>query len=626
VVEPRASLPMNGPAATDDAQPEATEVGLARLAPWLTAHALRRWPGLLAVLATMLARTGLDVLKPWPMKVLVDHALGAVPVPAALALWLGALPGAQSREGLVAWSIAATVILFVLSWAVGVATAYANIAFGQRMVYDVASDLFGHLQRLSLRFHSRKSVGDSIRRVTTDTACVAVIVKDAVLPLVTSAISLVVMFGVMWRLEFRLTLVSLLVVPGMVLALRRSMAPMLERSYEEQEAEGRIYTVIERTLTAVPVVQAFGREAEADREFADTTRAVTDAALASAAVGLEFKIMVGTATALGTAAITWLGAAAVLDGRMTIGSLLVFLAYLGALYGPIESIMYTPSTTQGAAGSARRVLEILDTRREVDDRPGAPPLPPVRGHVRVDAVTFGYEPDRRVLDGVSFDASPGDIIALVGPSGAGKSTVVGLLPRFFDAWSGTVSIDGHDVRDVQLASLRAQVAIVLQEAFLFPLTIAENIAYARPHATRMEIEAAARVANAHAFIERLPDGYDTIVGERGATLSGGERQRISIARAVLKDAPILILDEPTSAMDAETEQLILDALDRLMKDRTTFIIAHRLSTVRKADRILVLEAGRIVESGIHDDLIARRGVYARYHALQFGPGTEDRTP
>jgi len=433
----------------------------------------------------------------------------------------------------------------------------------------------------------------------------------------------VAMFAVMWRLEPRLTLVSLLAAPWMMVVLRRYMSPMLECSYEEQEAEGQLYTVVERTLSAVPVIQAFGREEEADRQFTATTDAVTKAAVASASVGVKFTILTGAATAIGTAAITWLGAEAVLDGRMTVGSILVFLAYLGALYGPIESIMYTPSTTQGAAGSARRVLEILDTRRDVDDKPGAPPLPPVRGHVRVSDVTFGYDRERPVLEHVSFEAHPGDVIALVGPSGAGKSTAVGLLPRFFDPWSGRVTIDGHDVRDVQLQTLRAQIAIVLQEPFLFPVTVAENIAYARPHAARAEIEAAARAANAHAFIERLAQGYDTIVGERGATLSGGERQRISVARALLKDAPILILDEPTSAIDAGTERLLLDALDRLMQGRTTFIIAHRLSTVQRADRILVLQGGAIVEAGTHAELLERGGTYARFHALQFGPGTED---
>jgi ATP-binding cassette subfamily B protein len=293
------------------------------------------------------------------------------------------------------------------------------------------------------------------------------------------------------------------------------------------------------------------------------------------------------------------------------------------LYGPLEGLAYVPTTIQGAAGSARRVLEVLEADDEVRDRPTARPLGAVRGHLRIEEVTFGYEPGQPVLRSVSLDVRPGDTVAIVGPTGVGKSTLVGLIPRLFDPWTGRVTVDGHDVRDVQLHTLRAQVALVLQEPFLFPLTVAENIAYGRPAATRAEIERAARAANAHSFIDRLPAGYDTVIGERGATLSGGERQRVAIARALLRDAPILILDEPTSALDTETEASLLQALDRLMQRRTTLIIAHRLSTIRRADRVVVLEDGMVKESGRHDALIARNGVYARYHRLAAGGAWPD---
>jgi ATP-binding cassette subfamily B protein len=281
-------------------------------------------------------------------------------------------------------------------------------------------------------------------------------------------------------------------------------------------------------------------------------------------------------------------------------------------------MMYTSSTIQGAADSARRVLEVLKENPDVTDRPRADSLPPARGHVRLEGVTFGFEPGRPVLRGVCLEALPGQTIALVGYTGAGKTTLVNLIWRSFDPWEGRVLIDGHDLRDVQLHSLRRQVALVLQEPLLFPLTIAENIAYGRPGASRAEIAAAARAANLHDFIARLPEGYDTRIGERGATLSGGERQRLSIARALLKNAPLLILDEPTSALDADTEGVLLAALGRLMKGRTTFLIAHRLSTIRGADRVLVLDEGRLAEAGSHDDLLARGGLYARLHQAQFG--------
>jgi ATP-binding cassette, subfamily B, bacterial len=599
------------------------DTSASRLFRWLTRYALRRWPGLLAVLATMIVKVGLDVLKPWPMKVLVDHALGEQPLPMSLAGAAAALPGAATREGLVAWSVAATVVLFLLGWALGVARSYADIGFGQRMVYDLATDLFSHLQRLSLRFHSRRSVGDSIRRVTTDCGCVSVIVKDAVLPFVASAVTLAAMFSVMWRMEPRLTLVSVAVVPWMVLVLHRYMTPMLVRSYEQQEAEGRMYEVVERTLSALPVVQAYGREASCDRAFARATDGALDAAVANTVVGLKFKVLTGLGTACGTALIVWIGAQSVLESRLTVGGILVFLAYLASLYGPLEALMYAPSTTQGAAGSARRVLELLDTRRDVEDRPGATPVARLQGHVRLEEVTFGYDAGRPVLERVSLEVAPGRMVAIVGPTGAGKSTLVSLVPRFYDPWSGRVTIDGLDVRDIELKSLRSQVAVVLQEPFLFPMSIADNIAYGRPHASRREIEAAAREANAHSFIERLPEGYDTVVGERGATLSGGERQRISVARAILKDAPILILDEPTSAVDAQTEALLLEAMERLTRGRATIVIAHRMTTVARADCILVLDRGSIVESGTHDELVRHRGVYARYWALQSADGAED---
>lgn len=590
---------------------------------WLARYPLRRWRALLGVLATMVAKVGVDLLKPWPLKVLVDHGLSALPVSPALAGALAALPGDGSRETLIGWSVAATIVLFVLGWALGVATAFANIGFGQRMIYDLATDLFGHLQRLSLRFHSRQSVGDSIRRVTTDCGCVSVIVKDAVLPFVAALVTFAGMFMVMWRLEPRLTLVSLAVAPWLAVVLRRYMRPMLDRSYAQQEAEARIYEVVERSLSALPAVQAFNQEPEGDRAFARATEHVVDASVLSAVVGLKFKVLIGLGTACGTAATIWLGAQSVLDGRLTVGGILVFLAYLTALYGPLEALMYAPSTTQGAAGSARRVLEILDTRRDVDDRPGARALTRPSGHLRVEHVTFGYEPGRPVLHDVSFDVRPGETVAIIGPTGAGKSTLAGLVPRFHDAWTGRVTVDGHDVRDLQLKSLRSQVSVVLQEPFLLPMTIAENIAYGRPDASHGDIEAAARAANAHDFIVRLPHGYATVLPERGATLSGGERQRLSVARAILKDAPILVLDEPTSAIDSHTEAQLLSALERLMAGRATIVIAHRMSTIATADRIVALEHGRVVENGTPAALLRQDGVYARFHRRQSATGEVD---
>lgn len=591
-------------------------MGIASLCRWALPYAWRRRLPLTAVITTLLLNVGLNVLKPWPMVFLVDHVLQSKAMPSWMVRLVDQLPGTPTTAHLIGWSVAATVVIFLLSWALNLANTYANISLGQRMVYDLASDLFARLQQLSLRFHTSRAVGDSIRRVTADCTCVSVIIKDALLPVISALVTVAAMFSILWRTDPTLTLLALLVVPYMLVIFYRYAQPMLNLSYVEQEAEARIYEVVEQSLSAMPAVQAFCREDLLDRRFVETTNNTLAATLDLTRVQLRFKVLIGLATAVGTAGILWLGARHALQGSMTIGTILLFLSYLGSLYDPLSTVMYTSSTVQAAAGSAQRVREVLETELEVADKPSAIKLSSVRGYVQIENVTFGYEENRPILHNINLTAIPGETIALVGTTGAGKSTLVSLIPRFFDPWSGQTLVDGHDVRDVQLKSLRQSIAIVLQEPFLFPMSVAENIAYARPHATASEIEAAARAANAHDFISRLPQGYHTVIGERGATLSGGERQRLSIARALLKDAPILILDEPTSALDAETEHSLLEALERLTKGRTTFIIAHRLSMIRNASRIIVLQNGAVVETGSHKELLARGGRYAELLHIQ----------
>jgi ATP-binding cassette subfamily B protein/subfamily B ATP-binding cassette protein MsbA len=592
-------------------------MSLPALIRWVMGYALRRSLALAIVILALLLKVALDVLKPWPMLFLVDYVLQAKIMPGWVQSLVQNLPGPHTPNALIGWSVGATIMLFLLGWAVGLAQTCAGISLGQRMVYDLAADVFARLQQLSLRFHARRSVGDNIRRVTADCACVATILRDALLPAASACVSLVVMFIILWRLSPALTLLALAVVPFIALVFRRYARPMLDGSYRQQEIEGRIYEVVEQTFSAMPAVQAFCREKLNEERFARATGDTLAAALSLTRLQLHFKILMGLSTAVGTAAILWLGARLALDDQFSIGAILLFLSYLGSLYAPLEAVMYSTSTVQGAAGSAQRVREVLTAERDVENKPGATALPAVRGRVVFENVTFGYERDRAVLRDITLETKPGETIALVGATGAGKSTLVSLIPRFFDPWHGRVLVDVRDVRDVSLKSLRNQVGIVLQEPFLFPLSIAENIAYGRPQASMADIEAAARAARAHEFVAKLPDGYRTVIGERGATLSVGQRQRLSIARALLKDAPILILDEPTSALDVETEQALLDALQQLTRDRTTFIIAHRLSTVQRAHRIVVLQEGRIVETGTHTELLAAAGPFARFHALQF---------
>jgi ATP-binding cassette, subfamily B, bacterial len=597
------------------------DLSLTRLCRWVVGYAVRQRIPLAAVILTMLCQAGLGVLRPWPMALLIDYVLYATPMPAGLRDLVGRLPGPHDPMSLVGWSVGATVVIFLLTWALGLANEYAGISLGQRMTYDLAGDLFARLQQLSLRFHTSKSVGDNIRRVTSDCACISTILKDALLPVLSSAVTLVLMFGAMWTINVPLTLLSLAVVPCMVWVFRRYAQPMMDLSYQQQETESQIYDVVEQTFSAMPAVQAFCREPLNDERFARINRDTLAATMKLTRVELWFKILMGLATAGGTAAILWLGARLGLGGWVSVGTIVAFLWYLSALYEPLESMMYTLSTIQAATGSARRVLEVMDTEREIVDKAGAVPIVSVRGQVQIEGVTFGYDPDHPVLRGISLEVRPGESVALVGATGAGKTTLVGLLPRFFDPWQGRVRLDGQDVRDVTLKSLRNRIAIVLQEPFLFPLTIAENIAYGRQNATMEQIETAARDARAHDFIMELPEGYHTLIGERGATLSVGQRQRLSIARALLKNAPILILDEPTSALDAETEQWLMEALERLMAQRTTFIIAHRLSTVRRASRIAFLKDGVLAETGTHQELLARGGLYAGFYNAQFGSGS-----
>ena len=441
----------------------------------------------------------------------------------------------------------------------------------------------------------------------------------AVLALAQSALTLVGMFWVCLHIDPSLALLALSVVPFLYWAIRNYLRRVQPRLYAVKAMEGESLGIIHEAIAMLRVIVAFGREDHEYRRFRAQAEGAVDARVQITVRQTLFSLAVNTITAAGTALVLGFGAHRVLQGQLTVGQLLVIMAYIGAVYTPLEAISTTVGSLQDVLASLRISFELLDRDPEIVDQPGALSLDRARGHVAFEGVSFSYAGRVDTLRDISFAAEPGQVVAIVGPTGAGKTTLVSLLPRFYDAAQGRILLDGTDVRDLSLRSLRRQISIVLQEPLLFSGTIADNILYGRLDATPDEIAAAAQAANAHDFIRRLPAGYQTRLGERGAQLSGGERQRLSVARAFLKDAPILILDEPTAAIDSKTEAVILEALDRLMAGRTTFMIAHRLSTIRRADVILVLENGRLSEHGTHAGLLRRRGLYRQLHDLQTRP-------
>jgi ATP-binding cassette subfamily B protein len=588
----------------------------------LLGYAAPHTRGWLAIVVATVLSTGLSLLLPWPIQILVDHVLGDVPLSGPLAAVATRWPSLSSPENLLAGVVLAGLVIFAVSSLAEVVLTMQWTRLGRRMVYKLSGDLFAHVQRKSLRAHGSHSVGDAMGRVAVDAWCVHSVVDTLLFAPGHALITTVLMVVVMLQLDAGLTLLALAVAPLMTGAAWMFGRPIRAAAHLRRDVESRIQTHVHQTLTGVSVVQAFAREDDEQRRFQELASEAIRAHQRNALVGSVYGLGSGLLTTVGTAAVMWTAAMRVLDGRLTVGTTLVFLSYLASLQWQLSVFTTMYSTLQTAGASIDRVMQVFDDDDAVPERPEARALPHAAGNVVLENVVFGYRPEQPVLRGVSITAAAGDVVAIVGETGAGKSTLVGLIPRFFDAEAGRVLIDGHDIRDLQVSSLREQIAVVLQEPFLFPMSLAANIAFGRPTATREEIERAARIANAHDFIAALPDGYDTVIGQRGATLSGGERQRISIARAVLKDAPILILDEPTSALDAETEQALVEALERLMRGRTTFIIAHRLSTIRKATKIVVLERGQVVEEGSHAQLMLAGGRYAELHRLQFAPAAE----
>ena len=554
--------------------------------------------------------SGAELLKPWPLKLIIDHVLGGQPLS-----W--SLVSGWSREALLLAACIALVSIYLALGGLSLLNNYTTIRIGQGMVNDLRGALYNHLQRLSLAFHNRRQVGDLLYRVTTDTYAIQTLTMNGVFPLLYSLVLLISMTVVMLRLDWMLTVLALGVCPLLFVTISAMSTHINAAATAAHERESVIYSLVQRTMTAIRVIQAFTKEEEEHRRFMAASAESLSASLRLYNLQTLYSGVVNVVIAVGTALVVWVGARHALAGTLSVGELVVFTAYLASLYGPINTISQTLGLVQGAKAGLVRVYEILTVERDLPEGKRVVSTAEVRGVVRFERVTFGYIPSQPVLRGVDLQVAPGQTVAIVGPTGAGKSTLVSLLPRFYDPQEGRVLLDGTDVREFTLTSLRQQIAMVLQPPLVFPITLRENIAYGRSGASPEAVEHAARLARIHDMIVRLPQGYDTVVGEQGATLSEGERQRLTIARAILRNAPILILDEPTSSVDAETEALIMEGLGQLIGNRTTFIIAHRLSTVRRADVILVIRGGHIAEQGSFTELMRRQGPFAALYRTQF---------
>jgi ATP-binding cassette subfamily B protein/subfamily B ATP-binding cassette protein MsbA len=580
-----------------------------RVGRYLRPHRARFiWALLLVAL-----NAALEIGKPWPLKIVVDQVLGGKPL------------GLPFLSRLDAGTLLAVACggLFALQVALAFLGVYLNrltIGIGQRMVSDMRAQLLAHLQRMSLSFFGRRASQDLVYRVAFDTYAVQSMAMNGLFPLATAIVLLLGMAVVMVRMNPLLAGIFLAVAPLLFLTIRSVGRRITNLSTAQRESESRFLSETQRGVGAIQVVQAFTAEArERERVMAASGQAL-GSAFRLYVFETGYSGIVNVLIALGTAAVLYVGGELARAGRISAGDIIVFVTYLASLYVPINSISQTMGLIQGSAAGARRVFEILDAEPEVKDAPNARPLSAVRGDLRFEDVEFAYgtQGDRSFsLERVSFHAPAGALVALVGPTGAGKSTLVSLLPRFYDPTHGRVLLDDNDLRELEVRSLRGTIGIVPQAPVLFPATLEENIRYGRPEASAEEVEHAAELAGVLQFVASLPEGMATPIGPEGQALSQGQMQRITIARALLKDPRILILDEPTSALDAETEAFVMRGIERAMKGRTTFVIAHRLSTVRRADLLLVLEAGRLVEQGTYEGLRQAGGLFQRLHEAQF---------
>jgi len=583
--------------------------------PWALSF-LGPYRGRVSLLVVLLAsEVGLGALQPWPMAIAIDYVLtparlGGKAFPPWLQPWVTSFTGG-SLFVLLVTVVVGGVLLQVINQFVSAYGTQVQVDTGQRMVYDLRRRLFNHLTALGLHHHITTSTADLVYRVDVDAYAIENLVMSGIFPLATSSLALIVMFGFMLYLNPIIALLSLIVVPFLFLCLRYYTSTLSTREERVKELESKLLERLYETFGAMRLVKGFAREPHELARYSAAGDKAMNARIDITWRQSLFAVVVSTITIVGTALVVIVGGRFVTQGRLTIGQLTVVISYLGAVYGPLSAIAHTTGQLQGAVAGAKRVRAMFALVPETADSPNAIDASDIKGDIKFEGVGFSYPAGPAILHDIDFEAKPGQMVALVGLTGAGKTTLVSLIPRFYDASQGHVLIDGIDVRQYRIRSLRDKIAIVLQDPLLFSGTIADNLRYGRLDATPQDIENAARAAHAHDFVSRLSKSYDTEIAEAGGGLSGGERQRLSVARAILKNAPILILDEPTSSLDAISEEIVFAALRRLRAGRTTIVIAHRLSTVRDADRILVLDGGQIAAQGRHDELIKSSQLYRR---------------
>jgi ATP-binding cassette, subfamily B, bacterial len=590
--------------------------------PLRITHLLRpHWKALTIALLAVLGETLTDVLEPWPIKIVVDNLLESRKLPGWLSGIVSGLFG-QDKLAILSFAVAAVAAIAVIGAVSSYVEKYLTTSVGQWVMHDLRRTLYNHIQWLSLAEHDKARTGDLITRVTSDIEAIQDFISSALLGMLVNGMTLVGMIGVMFYINWRFTLIALLIAPVLFLVVYSFTRRIKKASRAVRKKQSELVSVVQEVLTSIRVVKAFAREDYEQQRFESQSLESVETALRARSIKAKLSPVVEVLVAAGTCLVLGYGGRLALAGQLSAGLLIVFLLYLGKMYKPMRELSKMADTVSKAVVGYERIQEVLEIESRVRDRSRARRAPRFKGKIEFDHVSFSYDGGQAVLKDISFRIEPGQVVAIVGPTGTGKTTIISLISRFYDPRSGQVKIDGTDIRRYTQKSLREQISFVLQETLLFRAPVWQNIAYGKPDAPREQIIRAAQLANAHEFIEKMPEGYDTMVGERGVTLSGGERQRIAIARAIIRNTPILILDEPTSGLDAASEQVVIEALSRLMEGKTSVVIAHHLDTVRHADVIFVFKESELVERGTHEELLAAGGVYAELYRIQTSEDAE----